>query len=340
MDLFTWPWQVAGQTLVCSALGVWASYRLERSPARAHAALLLGLAAAVLTPLASFVVTALGGGLLEGPPPAMVYRLANAESNPRASPALRGVTAGVLAAWAAVAAGHLAGVAVAFSRGGRLVACSAEVQEPRLLAALAAARTTVGPRREVRLRSSAEVAGPMVWVWGATPVVLIPDEAASRSEGIDWEAVFVHELTHVARRDHLAGLFATAVAACLFWNPVVWWARRRLERASEYACDDRVAAEKSPVDYALSLLALRREALIGEIPAPALTGRRNNLKARIRRLLEGGSRGGQVGPWWVGAAMGFTALVVLALAVAQASPGPRPEEPPGNLLVARPPDRP
>ena len=168
----------------------------------------------------------------------------------------------------------------------------------------------------------------MAWGWGRAPVVLIPDEAAGRADGVDWVSVFVHELAHLGRRDHLAALFADVVAALLFWNPVVWLARRQLARASEFACDDRVVtAGKSPVDFAVTLLALRREALVPRVAAPALIGSRAGLKARVRRLLQVVDPPARLGPVWAVAAIGVAVLLVAGLAVARDAP----RAPPGGV---------
>ena len=322
-----WGVQLAGQTFVCLALGLWAAARCDRTPARSHAVVLLAMAAAVLSPVATRTVRGLNGGLFVGPAPPTVYRVAD---DPRAAASghHRDTTGELLAAaWAVGAAVLLVGLGVGYVRGRRLVARAEPVRDAALLANLAAARAALGLRAEPELRSSPEVPTPMAWGWGRSPVVLIPDEAAGRADGVDWVSVFVHELAHIGRRDHLTTLFADVAAALLFWNPAVWLARRQLARASEFACDDRVViAGKSPVDFAVTLLALRREALVPRAAAPTLIGSRAGLKARVRRLLQVVDPPARLGSVRAAAAVGVAALIVVGLAVAQTRPGPRPEE--------------
>jgi len=62
-----WGVQLAGQTFVCLALGLWAAARCDRTPARSHAVVLLAMAAAVLSPVATRTVRGLNGGLFVGP---------------------------------------------------------------------------------------------------------------------------------------------------------------------------------------------------------------------------------------------------------------------------------
>lgn len=323
MDPFAVPgslgWQVAGQTFVCLVVGAWVAGRLERTPARAHAVAVLAFGAALVTPVVGGVVNALGGGVFVAPQPATVYRL---PGDDRPSPAF-GIPGGwVQAVWAAGSAGLVAGLGVSYLRGRGLVARSEPVDDPRLLAALDAARTALGMCARPRLRSSPAVPWPMIWMWGGEPTVIVPEDTAAVG-AIDWESVFVHELAHSRRRDHLTGLFVDVIAAGLFWNPAVWWVRAGACRASEFACDDWVArVGKSRVEFAGALLALRRAAgaRAAAVSALAVLGRRDTLKGRVARLLQGSAPPPQCGRLWVAAAVALAGAVSLGLAIAQASP--------------------
>lgn len=326
MDVLGWTesWFVplAGQTFICLVLGLFVASRLSRSPARAHAMVVLALGAALCVPFVSWFVKESNGGVFLASPEATAFTLPE-ETTPGGSPAW----SVPVVLWGLVSFALMLGIAISYLRGRRLVARAEPVSEPRLLAALDAARATVGLRTLPELRSHAEVPSPMVWAWNSNPVALIPDEATCRVDGIDWESIFIHELAHVRRRDHLTGLFADIVAALLFWNPPVWWARRRLSRECEFACDDLVAVSgKSTLEFAGALLALRREALLPRIPATSLTGSRSWLKARVARLLQVSDRPpASFGLAWISGAVGVTCTVVIALALAQTRQGPRPE---------------
>ncbi len=51
------------------------------------------------------------------------------------------------------------------------------------------------------------------------------------------QAVLVHELAHIRRRDHLVRWFEIFVCGLFWWNPLAWWARRQLQFAEEECCD-------------------------------------------------------------------------------------------------------
>ena len=52
------------------------------------------------------------------------------------------------------------------------------------------------------------------------------------------EAILVHELAHLAAGDVIWVLLADLLAAMLWWQPLVWWLRRRLRAAGEVAADE------------------------------------------------------------------------------------------------------
>jgi beta-lactamase regulating signal transducer with metallopeptidase domain len=86
------------------------------------------------------------------------------------------------------------------------------------------------------------------------PVIILPQEA------VDWstkrlKVVFLHELAHIRRRDHLTWPLANLAVSWLWFNPLVWVALARMKREREKASDDWVlACGKSNITYARHLL--------------------------------------------------------------------------------------
>jgi beta-lactamase regulating signal transducer with metallopeptidase domain len=52
-----------------------------------------------------------------------------------------------------------------------------------------------------------------------------------------YRGAIAHELAHVKRRDHWVRCLELAVCCIWWWNPVFWFARRRLRESAEIACD-------------------------------------------------------------------------------------------------------
>lgn len=69
------------------------------------------------------------------------------------------------------------------------------------------------------------------------------------------EAIIVHELCHVRRRDNLAAAMHMAIEAAFWFYPLVWWLGTRLIDERERACDEELLRLGSePEIYADSLL--------------------------------------------------------------------------------------
>ncbi len=139
-------------------------------------------------------------------------------------------------------------------------------------------------RRECELRLSDAQDGPITW-GVLRPVILLPKDSL-RWPRERLQAVLLHELAHVRRRDSL--MQALSLAACAFYwpNPLVWRAARALRREAEIAADDAVlVAGVKASSYAGELVKLasefrgRRAALSGV----AMAG--SALEARVKSAL-------------------------------------------------------
>lgn len=113
-------------------------------------------------------------------------------------------------------------------------------------------------RRECELRLSSSDDGPLTW--GIfRPVVLLP-QSACRWPRARLQAVLLHELAHVRRRDSLTQLLSLIVVALYWPNPLVWLGARALRREAEIAADDAVLMLGiRPSDYAGALLRVAGE---------------------------------------------------------------------------------
>jgi beta-lactamase regulating signal transducer with metallopeptidase domain len=169
-------------------------------------------------------------------------------------------------------------------------------------------------------------------------VVLLPAGAE------DWTAerqrmVLLHELAHVARRDCLTQVVALAACAFYWFNPLVWFAARRLRVEREQACDDRVlSVGTKPSDYAFHLLEIARSmqeendrAAFEWSPRISVAmARPSKLECRLRAVL---NEGNQFGALSRAATVGLTGLLCMAIfslallrpTVINAQKSPRPD---------------
>ncbi len=81
---------------------------------------------------------------------------------------------------------------------------------------------------------------PMVWGGLRQSTLVLPASLLDRLSADETDTLITHELAHIKRRDPWIRWVELAVTAVLWWNPLVWWVRRRLRQAEEQACDRRV----------------------------------------------------------------------------------------------------
>ena len=138
--------------------------------------------------------------------------------------------------------------------------------------------------RPVRLLESARVNVP-VTIGCLKPIILLPAGLASGLSPEHLEAILVHELAHIARRDYLVNLFQSVLEILFFFHPAVWWVSAHVRREREYCCDDvAIRAGQDPLCYLEALTALETRGG-GHALSLAFTGPRTSLLERVARLL-------------------------------------------------------
>ena len=204
----------------------------------------------------------------------------------------------------------------------RLVRRSHRVADGRWSAALTSAASEMEIRTVPEMRASDEVYCPSIWCWSKRPVLLIPSSTGRASWSLDWVSVFRHELAHLRRRDHWWAMLAEIVCCVLPWQPLAWWARRRLGRLSEQACDDWVLGEGRCAErYAETLLRLTPQRSYGGVMSAV--GGASSLRERVSRLLRQRLGRPQAGLAWTVLACLVPAIAVVAAALAQVGPDGR-----------------
>jgi GWxTD domain-containing protein len=149
---------------------------------------------------------------------------------------------------------------------------------------LARLRERLGISPPVTLLESCFADVPVVIAY-LRPVILVPVGLLVAMPAAQIEAILLHELAHIRRRDYLVNLLQTVVEGFLFYHPAVWWISHVIRTERENCCDDLVAAASCDAhEYASALTAL--EQIRSRSIEPALAANGGNLMKRIRRLLD------------------------------------------------------
>jgi TonB family protein len=257
--LFVADAAVRGLVLAAIASAILTIVRVRRAPVRLRVWTFV-LGASLTMPLAARLLPA-----IQLPLPLFVLAPASLPPDVWTGSALASQDAGVAAAPAFSFATLLlaayvlgAGWLILLGARGWLAALRLErtcraITDPDALARLAGKASAVGLSRAVRLLETAALDVPVTMsVW--RPAVALP--AGWR----DWpaemlDAVLVHELSHVVRRDALTERLAIVYRAICWPSPLAWWLRRRLSDLAEEASDAAaLASGVEPARYAQILL--------------------------------------------------------------------------------------
>jgi TonB family protein len=163
------------------------------------------------------------------------------------------------------------------------------IQHGREWQALERARETLQLRSKVGLLISPLKIEPAVWrVW--RPIVVVPESIASHLDDDELEAIMLHELVHIQRRDNLIGNLQLALCALLWFHPLVWLISRKLFDEREQACDERVMEVcRTPEAYAASILKVVRFCFGWRVAGVIGAAGGSNLRRRIENIMSTGN---------------------------------------------------
>ncbi len=183
------------------------------------------------------------------------------------------------------------------------------------------------------LFATRDIKSPAIWCWGLRPALLIPEGAGTKRSAAIWRGVFEHELAHVRRKDNVWTLFSEFALCLLYWHPLAHIARRQLFEFADIACDERAARKVGDRTlYAEALLSFAVQPR--SVSALSLVSNADALKRRIHRLLSDEAGTSRVGlTRGIAAAAlyltGCSGALFAAPDAPEAGPAPRQE---GNLI--------
>jgi HEAT repeat protein/beta-lactamase regulating signal transducer with metallopeptidase domain len=190
---------------------------------------------------------------------------------------------------------------------------------PRLLDAL---RRQAGIRRPIRLTTAAGLASPVAL---GLAEICIPEAVLTELDREQQQSMLAHELAHLARFDPLWLTVSCLVEQLLFFQPLNRVARRRMQDAAEYLCDDwAVRRTGSGMTLAKCLVKVAEwvDTSPRAVPVSGMAEHRSQLVARIHRLLENRDMTTQPRTRWLLplALVGLAAVAVVAPGFTAARP--------------------
>jgi bla regulator protein BlaR1 len=141
------------------------------------------------------------------------------------------------------------------------------------------------PGKKVGIFLSANISSPMV-TGIFKPIVLLPLQITTSLDAVQLEAILIHELHHIARRDFLFNLLQSVMETLLFFHPFSWWLSSEIRKEREFCCDDYVVARTGdPLRYAKALFMLEEQRQHRGLQAVMASGpNHTTLLTRIKRI--------------------------------------------------------
>ena len=120
------------------------------------------------------------------------------------------------------------------------------------------------------------------------PVILLPVAMLTHLRTEQVEAILVHELAHIRRKDYLLNLMVTTMELLFFFNPFARILVSHLKKEREHCCDDQVLEFRyDPHAYVSALLSLARRHRQEHLALAAIGGGGDKLLLqRARKMLQ------------------------------------------------------
>ncbi|MCW3093016.1 MAG: hypothetical protein JWP81_4085 [Ferruginibacter sp.] len=119
------------------------------------------------------------------------------------------------------------------------------------------------------------------------PVILFPAAMLASLPVNEIEAILVHELAHIRRRDFLVNMLQCILEIVFFFNPAVLWVSSLVKMERENCCDDIALKQTGDKrNYINALISFQQyHVSIPSSLANAFTGEKGQLLNRVKRII-------------------------------------------------------
>lgn len=195
----------------------------------------------------------------------------------------------------------------------RLLSDRRLITDGPLIAMLQELMARGGVRRAIRLSSSPRLTTPIALGWRE---ICLPERALGELSAREQQAILAHELAHLVRGDNLWLHIAAAVSVVCFFQPLNRLARRGVQEAGEFLCDDwAVRHTRQHLDLARCLARVAdwvRRPAGSAVYAAGMNGGGSALRRRVERILSPPRESGRGGRFAVAAMLALPCMVAWA----------------------------
>ncbi|HEY8971228.1 MAG TPA: M56 family metallopeptidase, partial [Puia sp.] len=141
----------------------------------------------------------------------------------------------------------------------------------------------IGIKRAVRILESSAIKAPMM-AGVLKPVILTPLGLLAQLPVQEMEAILLHELAHIRRKDYLTNLLQCFAEVLFFFNPAVLWISSLIREERENCCDDIAVGETNSKKDLINALVSFQEYRHSRYTL-AFAGGKDHLLRRVRRIV-------------------------------------------------------
>ncbi|KOF04123.1 hypothetical protein OB69_03840 [Roseivirga seohaensis subsp. aquiponti] len=139
---------------------------------------------------------------------------------------------------------------------------------------------------KVLLKQSERVSSPLV-MGVIKPVIIFPMGLIQALPTDEIEAILVHELAHIKRKDFLINIVINLLQVIYFFHPAFWWLKIQLDAEREFHCDDIALNQLGKKLTLIKALTNASEYQGHKFqPALAFAGKKNQLLSRVKRIVD------------------------------------------------------
>ncbi len=140
-------------------------------------------------------------------------------------------------------------------------------------------------KKTVSLVESEKISSPIT-IGFLKPFIFFPVGMLSGLPAEQIEAIILHEMAHIARKDYMVNILQSVIETILFFHPAIWWISARVREERENCCDDLAISQMvQPVILANALVNVNMLTYEKSTGVLAFTGNDEPLTKRVKRLV-------------------------------------------------------
>jgi bla regulator protein BlaR1 len=143
----------------------------------------------------------------------------------------------------------------------------------------------LGIRKKIQLLESGIVKVPVV-MGVLKPVILLPIGLLAHLPADEIEAILLHELAHIQRKDYFMNLLQSFAETLFFFNPALMWLSSMIREERENCCDDiAISVTNNKTKFINALIAFQEYNFSTNSYAMGFPGKKNQLLNRVKRII-------------------------------------------------------